>query len=136
MFYTDDSLLASSHPYRLQSALGVLTSLFDHVGIQTNFGKVVGMTCQLCHTSGSLLNISDTWGMTGLGPFYKERQRESIQCLNCRAELVDRSLETHCQTQHGIGRTVQWEEAPEEAQSYRVSLPRMVGAIACPLRYG
>ena len=44
-FYMDDRLLASPTPTRIQASLDVLTGLFDHVGIQTNFVKIVGMTC-------------------------------------------------------------------------------------------
>ena len=41
------------------------------------------------------------------------------------------SLETHRQTQHDVGRSIQWVEALEEAQSYRLYFPRIAGSIAC-----
>ena len=42
-------------------------------------------------------------------------------------------LDNHHHTQNVTGRTLQWEEAPEEAQYYRVSFLMMMEAIACPV---
>ena len=45
LFYTDDRLLASPTLARLQASLDVMMGLFNHVGIQKQFVKILGMTC-------------------------------------------------------------------------------------------
>ena len=49
LFYTNDGLLASPGPARIQAALDVLTVLLDRVGLLTNVKKMVGMVCQTCY---------------------------------------------------------------------------------------
>ena len=44
-FYSDNGLLASPRPARLQAHLEVLTGLFDRVVLHTNIKKTVGMVC-------------------------------------------------------------------------------------------
>ena len=46
LFYADDSMVASSNPRWLQWAFNTLVRLFDRVGLQTNVGKTVRMTCR------------------------------------------------------------------------------------------
>ena len=43
--YAGDGLVALTQPERLQRAFGVLTGLFNRVGLQTNTEKTVGMSC-------------------------------------------------------------------------------------------
>ena len=43
-FYADNGLIASRDPDFLQRAFGVLTGLFDRVGLQTNMSKTETMT--------------------------------------------------------------------------------------------
>ena len=45
LFYADDGMLASSDPQWLQWAFTQLVGLFDRVGLNTNCGKTVSMTC-------------------------------------------------------------------------------------------
>ena len=68
-FYIDDMLLDSQSPSRLQASLEVLMGLFDHVGIQTKFVTIVGMTCVPCLISQSLLKVSYTRRMNRVGPY-------------------------------------------------------------------
>ena len=48
-FYSNESLLTSTRPYRLQADLDVLTGLFYRVVLQTNTNKKFGMVCQPYH---------------------------------------------------------------------------------------
>ena len=42
-FYANDCLVTLTQPERLQWAFGVLTCLFDQVGLRTNMRKMVSM---------------------------------------------------------------------------------------------
>ena len=46
LLYADDGMLASSNPQWLQWAFTQLVGLFDRVGLNTNTGKTVSMTCR------------------------------------------------------------------------------------------
>ena len=52
--YSDDGLVVSTQPERLQRAFDVLAGLFDWVGLQTNTAKTVGIVCQPCHAPGRM----------------------------------------------------------------------------------
>ena len=69
LFYIDDMLMDSQSPSRLQASLEVLMGLFDHVGIQTKFVTIVGMTCLPCLISQSLLKVSYTRRMNRVVPY-------------------------------------------------------------------
>ena len=60
-FYADDGMVASSEPLWLQGAFNTLVGLFDRVGLQTNFGKTVGMVCLPCQAAGNQLEAA-YWG--------------------------------------------------------------------------
>ena len=68
LFYTDDMLLASPTPARLQAPLAVLKGLFDHVWIQKKIVKIVGMTCLPCLISQSLSEVYYTRRMNRVSP--------------------------------------------------------------------
>ena len=55
LFYADDGMLASSDPQWLQWAFTQLVGLFYRVGLHTNSGKTVRMTCRPCSTTGNRL---------------------------------------------------------------------------------
>ena len=44
VFYADDGLIAARSPKKLQTAIDLLTGLFDRVGLQTNTKKTEVMT--------------------------------------------------------------------------------------------
>ena len=46
LFYADDGMVASSDPLWLPWAFNALVGLFEHVGLHTNEGKMVSMTCR------------------------------------------------------------------------------------------
>ena len=53
-FYSNDGLVASTQPERLQSLFNVLTCLFDRVFLITNMQKAVIMAFQPCHAPGRM----------------------------------------------------------------------------------
>ena len=48
--YANDGLIASPESTCLQEAFGVLSSLFEQVGLRTNKGNIVRISWRLCHT--------------------------------------------------------------------------------------
>ena len=46
LLYADDGMVALSDPCWIQWAFNTLVVLFDRVGLQTNVGKTVSMTCR------------------------------------------------------------------------------------------
>ena len=46
LFYADDGMVVSSDPRWLQWAFNALVSLFERVGLRTNVGKTVSITCR------------------------------------------------------------------------------------------
>ena len=46
LFYADNGMVASSNPLWLQWEFTTLVGLFDQVGLNTNTGKTVSMTCR------------------------------------------------------------------------------------------
>ena len=69
-FFSDDGMVASSDPRWLQWAFNNLVGLFDRVGIHTNVGKTVSMTCRPCPTAGNQSEVAYGREMTGEGPTY------------------------------------------------------------------
>ena len=53
LFYADDGMLAFSDPQWLQWVFTQLVGMFDRVGLNTNTGKTVSMTCRPCTTAGN-----------------------------------------------------------------------------------
>ena len=49
LFYAGDGLVVLPKSARLQGAFNALMGLFDWVGLHTNNGKAVSISCQLCH---------------------------------------------------------------------------------------
>ena len=74
LFYADNGMVASSDPRWLQWAFNNLVVLFDRVGIHTNVGKTVSMTCRPCPMAGNQSEVAYGRKMTGEGPTYRERK--------------------------------------------------------------
>ena len=53
LFYADDGMVASPDPRLLQWAVNALVGLFELVGLRTNVGKTVSMTCRPCPAAGN-----------------------------------------------------------------------------------
>ena len=100
MFCVDDELIASHDPRTLQTAVDLLTSLFDRVGLQTNTTKTEVMT----FVPGKIrTSLSDT--------AYRERMDEDfcgkgkgrkVEWGECDTLLAVGLLAGHMAKQHGI----------------------------------
>ena len=140
LFYVDDGMLASSGPQWLQWAFTQLVGVFDRVGLNTNSGKSLSMTCRPCSTMGD--RSEEAYGrlITGEGPTFRERKRERVACGGCGKEVVAGSLDSHRMTQHGKLREKRWTWMDAatgggeggEPQTYRLESPKG-GAKACPV---
>ena len=75
LFYVDDGLVASTYPGWLQSPFGMLTGIFNWVGLRKNLCKTVGVVCRPCRAAGVRVDKTYTQQMTGEGRIFKERQR-------------------------------------------------------------
>ena len=53
LFYADDGMVALSNPRWLHWAFDTLVSLFEQVGLQTNFENTVSMFCRPCQAAGT-----------------------------------------------------------------------------------
>ena len=51
-FYTENILVASDQPERIQKPFGVLTGLFNRVGLRMNMRKTSSIACHPCHVTG------------------------------------------------------------------------------------
>ena len=94
-------MVASSDPRWLQWAFTALVGLFKCVGLRTNVGKTVSMTCRPCSAAGNQSEEAYGRNMTGDGPTYWERQKERVECGDCGKEMATGSLEAHRMIQHG-----------------------------------
>ena len=77
-------MVASSDPAWLQVAFNALVGLFDRVGLQTNVMNTVGMVCHPCQAAGNITTAVYGRRITGEGNSYKERQRDRVECEECR----------------------------------------------------
>jgi hypothetical protein len=92
LFYADDGLIAARDNDWLQSALGVLTELFERVGLQTNTSKTKAMTCIPGYISTRISSPSYKRRTGRGGPSYRARQRQRVECPVCEAGLAAGSL--------------------------------------------
>ena len=65
LFYADDGILASSNPQWPQWAFTQLVGMFDRVGLNTNSGKTVSLTCRPCSTDTGVLGQNNNGGEGG-----------------------------------------------------------------------
>ena len=75
--------------------------------------------------------------MTVEGPAYRERQKERVQCGECRKEMAAGLLASHRVTQHGRAAEERWSwEASatgSEPQTYQMAFPTKGGPQSCPV---
>ena len=137
--YADNGVVASTDPGWLQSALDLLTGIFDRVELCTNVRKTVGMVFQPCRASGLRADKAYNRRMTGEGKIFKEQQREKVLCLECGKDLYNGSLVTHRQTQHGVakGRLASEEDEADRGgdkpRIYKMVFPKREGPRPCPV---
>ena len=101
-------MVASSDPRWLQWDFTNLVGLFDRVGMQTNVGKTVSMTCIPCPEAGNQSEVAYGRKMTGEVLTYLERKRERVECKDCGKGMAARSLDTHRMAQHGKTKGKRW----------------------------
>ena len=75
LFYVYDGMVASSDPRWLKWAFSTLVGLFERVGLNTNTGKTVSMTCMPCTAAGNQLEEAYGHKMTGEGLTFRERKK-------------------------------------------------------------
>ena len=67
-------MVISSDPAWIQGAFDALVTIFDRVGLLTNFGKTVSIVCHPCR-AGAGNRAEEAYGrrITGVGRSYAER---------------------------------------------------------------
>ena len=85
-----------------------LVGLFERVGLRTNVGKTVIMTCRPFPAAGNQSEVAYERKMTGEGPTYCDRQKERVECGDCGKEMAVGSLESHQMLQHGKAKEEKW----------------------------
>ena len=109
-------MVYSTDPVWLQTAFDTLTVLFDWVGLKNNVRKTVGLVCHPCQAVRIRSDEAYTRKMTGLGRYYKKRQREWVRCHKCGKDLARGPLSTHCHTKHGVAKGVPVQEGEGEGR--------------------
>ena len=133
-------MVASSDPRWLQWDFTTLVGLFDRVGMKTNVGKTVSMTCRPCPAAGNQLEEAYGRKMTGEGLTYLEQKRERVECRDFGKEMAAGSLDTHRMSQHWKAqeRRWTWTDAATggggggEPTTYRIEFPKG-GTKECPV---
>ena len=71
------------------------------MGLKTNVGKTVSVTCRPCPEARN--QSKEAYGrlMTGEGQTYLEQKRERVECRYCGKEMATGSLDTYRMSQHG-----------------------------------
>ena len=78
------------------------------MGLQSNVGKTVSMTCRPCPATGNQSEVAYGRKMTGDGLTYLDRKIERVECGDCGNGMVAGSLDTHQMVQHGKTNTKRW----------------------------
>ena len=125
-------MVTSSDPRWLQWAFSALVCLFERVGLRTNVGKTISMTCRPSPSAGNQLEVAYGHNMTGERPTYRERQKERVECGYCGKEMAAGSLEAHRMIQHGKAKADKWswteaETGGGEPHTYRIEFPAKGG---------
>ena len=125
-FYAGDGILASTRATRIQWVFDVLPELFDRVGLRTNAGKTVSMTCPPFHKIEG--HSTEAYGLRLIeyGLTYQERLHQQVRCLNCDTDLAAGSLVNHRKVKHGVGRgdPIMTTHHLDVPRTYRISFPR------------
>ena len=98
IFYADDGLIAARDPKTLQTAVDLLTGLFDRVGLQTNTTKtevmvfVPGKIRTFLSESAYRARMDETYRGEGKG--------RKVECSECGRMLAVGSMAGHLAKQH------------------------------------
>ena len=77
-------------------------------GFCKNVGKMVSMTCRPCPAADNHSEVAYGRKMTGEGLTYCERQKERVECGDCRKGMAAGSLELHRMMQNGKEKEDKW----------------------------
>ena len=147
LFYADKGMVASSDPRWIQWAFNDLVGLFERVGLCTSVDKTVSMTCRPCPAAGNQSEVAYRRKMIGVGPTYRTRLKERVECGDCGKGMAAGSLEAHRMIQHGKAKEdkLSWTDAATggggEPKTYQIELPikggtREFPVEGCPGRAG
>ena len=86
IFYADDGLIAARNPKTLQTAVDLLTGLFDRVGLQTNTTK----TEVIVFVPGRIrTGLSKDAYLSRMDALHQEfRKERRVECHVCRKKFV------------------------------------------------
>jgi hypothetical protein len=99
-FFVDNRLVRSRDPIWLQSAMDILITLFEGIGLWTNPDKIKVMTCvpgniQVAHTEAA-------YHPQQQGPVDPTGKRHWVECDVCGMSLAAGSLRSHLESQHDM----------------------------------
>ncbi len=97
-FFVNDGLVGSRDPIWLQSAIDILVTLFEGIGLRMNPDKTKVMMCvpgniQVAHTEAAYHGQQQ-------GPVDSTAKHHWVECNSCGASLAVGSLHSHLETQH------------------------------------
>jgi hypothetical protein len=97
-FFVDDGLVRLRDPIWLQSAMDILVTPFEGIGLRTNPDKTKVMTCipeniQVAHMEGA-------YHVQQQGPVNPTAKCHWVECDACGVSLAAGSLQSHLETQH------------------------------------
>ncbi len=133
-FYMDDGVLSARDSVWLQSALDVLITLFEQVGLKTNTKKAQVMTCIPGKIRESL--SKEVYHNSRLGLLSStDRKRLRVKCDICSERLQASSLQSHLKTQHDVYRSfaLNWELTEVMPTMFCTQLHTASGEYACPV---
>ena len=130
-------MISSSDPRWLQWAFDALVSLLKLVGLRTNVGKTVSMSCRPCQAAGTKSLSAYGRKRTGEGPTHRERKKERVDYGECGNEMAAGLLAYHRMTQHGQAKEELWiweaSSTGGDPQTYRLDFPTKGGSRNCPV---
>ena len=97
-FYADDALVVARNPEHLQITCGVLITLFDQVGLETNTTKAEAMVFLPGRIRTPL--TAEAYGARMVDTFREEKVGRKVTCPLCPDVLASGSLRSHLATQH------------------------------------
>jgi hypothetical protein len=133
-FYVDDGVLSARDPVWLQSALNILITLFEQVGLETNTKKTQVMTCIPSKIRESL--SKEVYHDRKLGLLSStDRKRLCVECDICGERLQASSLQSHLEMQHDVYRSfvLNWELTEVMPTTFCAQLHTASGEYDCPV---
>ena len=133
LFYADDGEISSRDPEWLQSAIDVLASLFERVGLKTNTTKTEVMVCGPGYISQPRSDAGYRRRTTEEGDSYQERQRRCVECPDCGLTMQAGTLAAHRRRIHGIEPSQCYTLPPAGSRLYTLDFPKHLQQASCPV---